>query len=64
MLNVSVSISTNTGVAPTNSTTFAVATYDRAGTMTSSPGPIPETINAKWSVAVPFETAMACFTPR
>ena len=36
------SMSTNTGVAPTESTAFAVATCVSDGTITSSPLPMPK----------------------
>ena len=57
------STSTSTGVAPASRTTFAVAGKVYAGTITSSPAPIPSASTARWSAAVPFETATACSTP-
>ena len=56
-------MSTSTGVAPASRTTLAVAGNVYAGTMTSSPSPIPSASTARWSAAVPFETATACSTP-
>ena len=56
-------MSTSTGVAPASRTTLAVAGKVYAGTMTSSPSPIPSASTARWSAAVPFETATACSTP-
>ena len=44
--------STNTGRAPTRTMTFAVATKERAGVMTSSPLPIPQASSAISSPAV------------
>ena len=35
-----------------------------AGTITSSPGPIPSASTARWSAAVPDETATACSRPQ
>ncbi len=40
-LKVDVSTSTRTGLAPLWTTTFAVAGNVKSGTMTSSPGPMP-----------------------
>src|SRR5579863_6887157 len=57
MLNVSRSISTNTGVAPTRETAVAVAMNEIAGTITSSPLPIPRVSRAISSVSVPFIAA-------
>src|SRR5262245_38951687 len=57
MLNVSASMSTKTGSAPTNRTTLAVAANENDGTMTSSPGPMPSAINARCSADVPELTA-------
>ena len=53
------STSTSTGRAPASATTFAVAGNVYAGTITSSPGPIPSASTARWSAAVPEETATA-----
>ena len=49
-----VSISTNTGVAPTRDTHVAVEMNEMAGTMTSSPSPMPSASSAISSVTVPF----------
>ena len=46
------SISTNTGLARTRATTFALAAKLIAGTMTSSPSPTPATSSAISSPAV------------
>ena len=46
MLRVTGSTSTRTGRAPTRRTTFALAAKVMAGTITSSPGPMPQTCNA------------------
>ena len=62
-MNVSGSTSTSTARAPQSSTTFAVAGNVYAGTMTSSPGPISSASTARWSAAVPDETAAACAVP-
>ena len=59
ILNVCVDTSTNTGVAPQYKTTFAVATQVNAGTITSSPGPIPIAANAKCKPVVHEVTANA-----
>ena len=56
------STSTSTGRAPTSATTFAVAGNVYAGTITSSPGPIPSASAARCSAAVPDDTATACST--
>src|SRR5436190_13507168 len=43
---------------------FAAATKLSDGTTTSAPGPQPTASNARWSAAVPFATANACFAPQ
>ncbi|TND06494.1 MAG: hypothetical protein FD123_3532 [Bacteroidetes bacterium] len=63
MLNVTGSISTNTGFALQYKTALAVATQVNAGTSTSSPGPTPAASSARCSAVVQLETAIACFTP-
>ena len=57
MLRVRGSISTKTGLAPTATTTLAVATQVTAVVMTSSPGPMPAMRKATSMVAVPLEKA-------
>ena len=52
MLNVARSMSQKTGRAPMYSTTLAVATQVKAGTMTSSPGFNPSAATATWSAVV------------
>ena len=56
-------MSAKTGLAPQARTTLAVASKVNAGTITSSPGPIPYATSEVWSAAVPEFTAMACFVP-
>jgi len=53
ILRVRGSTSTNTGRAPTASTTFAVATHESGVVMTSWPAPMPARRSATSSVAVP-----------
>ena len=55
--------STKTGVAPTRATQPAVAKKVNVGTNTSSPGPIPNAINASRIASVPEETPSACRAP-
>ena len=62
MLNVTGSMSTNTGVAPSRLTQPAVAKNENVGVMTSSPGPMPSAISATSNASVPDDTAMACST--
>ena len=57
------STSAKTGFAPTIATQLAVAPNEMAGTMTSSPGPIPSTCMMPWSAAVPLLTATASRVP-
>ncbi len=61
---VSSSMSTNTGVAPVRATELPVAANVNAGTMTSSPGPIPNEAIAMCKAAVPLLTDKQCFTPK
>ena len=56
-------MSQKTGAAPVQATVFAAATKLSDGETTSSPGPQPTASNARWSAAVPFETASACVAP-
>ena len=60
MLNVSRSTSQKTGVAPMYSTTLAVETQVKAGTMTSSPGLRPSAATAMCSAVVHELVATAC----
>src|SRR5450759_4179236 len=53
MLRVTGSMSANTGVAPTSSITFAVATQEIGVVMTSSPAPMPAMRRAISMVQVP-----------
>ncbi len=63
MLNVSRSTSQKTGVAPMYSTTLAVETHVKAGTITSSPGERPRTATARCRAVVHDVVAAACETP-
>jgi hypothetical protein len=54
MLNEYGSMSTNTGVAPTRDTAEAVEINEMAGTITSSPGPMPAAASIISSVTVPL----------
>ena len=63
MLNVVSSTSTNTGEAPTEATTPAVAEKVNAGTKTASPGPAPSAISAMISASRPDDTAMQWRAP-
>ena len=63
MLKVSSSMSTKTGRAPCISTTFAVATHVKDGTITSSPGPMPSATSARCSAVVHDVVATACAAP-
>jgi hypothetical protein len=56
--------STNTGLAPTANTASAVAMNVLAGTMTSSPGPMPSAARLSWRAAVPLATPTPCRTPQ
>ena len=58
MLNEYGSMSTNTGTAPRRVTAEAVETNEIAGTITSSPGPIPAHASIISSVTVPFTAEM------
>ena len=61
MLNVSGSMSTNTGVAPTLWIVPAVAKNVNGVVITSSPGPTSSARSASRSASVPFAQPMACF---
>jgi len=54
MSYVSASTSTGIGVAPTSDTQRATLEKVFAGMITSSPGPMPETTQARCIAAVPF----------
>ena len=53
------STSTRRGVAPTRLTASAVAMNEFAGTMTSSPAPMPSARSESTSASVPEETPTA-----
>ena len=57
-LQVSGSMSAKTGVAPTRTTTSAVAAKVKAGVITSSPGPMPRAIRLISRASVPLATEM------
>src|SRR5260221_14213034 len=61
--NVAGSTSVKTGLAPTLLTASAVAKKGFAGTRTSPPGPISETLNASSQPDVPDETPTAYLAP-
>ena len=63
MLQVSGSMSTNTGVAPSNTTTSAVAAKVKGDVITSSPGPMFRAISEISNASVPLETVTQCFAP-
>jgi hypothetical protein len=64
MLRVRGSTSTNTGRAPTSSTTFAVATQDSGVVITSSPGPTPARRRPTSSAAVPEQRVRTTRPPQ
>ena len=59
MLNVSGSLSTSTGLAPTRTTQPAVAKNEYVGVITSSPGPMSIAISAASTASVPDERPIA-----
>ena len=63
ILNVSGSISTKTGLAPTMPIASAVATNVNAVVITSSPAPISKALNAMWSASVPEFNATVYLHP-
>src|SRR4051812_10635180 len=63
MVAVSESTSTNTGTAPVAQTAAAVGTAVKAGTITSSPGPMPSATNGSRNASVPDDTPTACARP-
>lgn len=64
MLNVSASTSANTGVPPSRATASATAPNENAGTITSSPCPMPVAIIEMNSASVPLPHVMQCFVSR
>ena len=58
IVNVSISISTNTGVAPQRATALAVAANVKEGMITSSPHSIPDASKPRCKAEVPEFTAM------
>src|SRR5438132_6983956 len=64
MLSVSSRTSAKTGVAPQWTITFAVAGQVIDVVITSSPGPTPTASRARWSAAVPDDSASTCFASR
>ena len=50
-------MSANTTVAPARITAVALAAIVRSGTMTSSPGPIPQALRARNNASVPLGAA-------
>src|SRR5262245_9445541 len=63
MLNVSGSMSTKTGRAPSRDTEPAVAKNEYGDVSTSSPALMPSAISASSSASVPDDTATACSMP-
>ena len=64
MRPVAGSTSANTGAAPTATTAWAVAVNVSAGTITSSPGPMPAAASAIRRAAVPELTPTDSRTPQ
>src|SRR5919197_2889183 len=62
-LSVRGSMSANTGRAPSNSITLALATNENGEVTTSSPADTPTARSARCSPAVPLDTALACGAP-
>src|SRR5450432_4030774 len=62
--HVSASMSAKTGVAPTYEMGAAEAIHVASGTTTSSPGPTPSAISARWIADVQEGSAMANRTSR
>jgi len=61
---VSGSMSTKATRAPVMVTASEVAMKLLAGTATSSSGPTPRALRARYRASVPFPTPMQCFTPQ
>ena len=57
-------MSTKTGLAPIALTASEDDIQEIAGTMTSSPWPIPKALNNISIESVPLPQAMQCFTPQ
>ena len=55
--------STNTGSAPAAMGAYAVAEKVSAGTITSSPQPMPRALSATSIVTVPFDMSTPCREP-
>src|SRR5689334_6316951 len=55
-------MSAKTGFAPQYTTTLAVETQVKAGTITSSPGPMSSAARIRWSAVVQLVAAYACLT--
>jgi hypothetical protein len=53
-------MSQKTGAAPTAAMAWKSATLLKDGVITSSPGPTPAAIRARWSAACPVLTATTC----
>ena len=64
MLNVSGSMSTSTGVAPSRATQPAVAKNEYVLVTTSSPGPMSSAMSAASTASVPDDRPSACWIPR
>src|SRR2546422_4708540 len=64
MLRSASRTSTNTGVAPVWTITFAVAGHVIGVVITSSPGPTPSATSARWMAAVPDASASTCSASR
>ena len=63
-LRVRGSTSAKTTLPPARVTASEVAIKVRAGTMTSSPGFIPNPLRARTRASVPLPTPTQCLTPR
>ncbi len=63
ILNVSLSTSTNIGVAPLNETTSPVEKNVKSGTNTASPSFIFHAIRRRVIASVPFAHVIQCLTP-
>ena len=62
--SVSSLTSAKRGVAPARTIAAALAMNVLAGTMTSSPGPMPSAVRVSCSASVPFATATAYSVPQ
>src|SRR3989344_862474 len=61
---MAVNIYRHNGFAPVYNTAIQLEAMVKAGTITSSPGPIPNANKATCKAAVPLATATACLTPK